>query len=315
MVRLRLQSWLVDLFIASIKSVSKDEDRMEVLFWLSRSQDILGNDQPIKDKFVGLYALMDGQKTVRIVVNAVTESVKNYASADLPLAVKLSVPLTLLAVPFVGGQGAGIAALGGAVGLPVLLLIFLGTAGITAILEPFAASKDARNHLGFILGLIARDEVLRHIRAAIKNGSQGAPSKPVPTEMPEDEREIQASLLAMDPYRFENHVMSFFEAAGLQAWVTKKSSDMGVDGFARHPKGLIVVQCKRNGPDNLVGGPTVQQFKGVIEENEAYIGYLVTTSGFTDRARFSAEHSAKLVLVAMNELVAWHKVAPTFASP
>ncbi|WP_338156340.1 restriction endonuclease [Bradyrhizobium elkanii] len=39
-----------------------------------------------------------------------------------------------------------------------------------------------------------------------------------------------------------------------------------MDGFAVHPDGLIIVHCKRNSAANRVGRPTVQQFKGVIEE-------------------------------------------------
>ena len=50
--------------------------------------------------------------------------------------------------------------------------------------------------------------------------------------------------------------MSFFQAAGLMAWVTKKTGDGGVDGFARHSEGLIIVQCKRY-TDKPVGGPDV----------------------------------------------------------
>lgn len=313
-VKLRLQAWLVELFIAAIKSISKEEDRMEVLVWLSRSQDVVSSDKPIKDKFAELYSLMDGAKTAKIVLNSVTESVKNYRSADLPLAVKISLPITLLAMPFVGLHGAGIAAFGGAIGLPVFLLIFLGTTGIAAILEPFAASKEARNQIVSILTLIACAEAMRRINAAVETGTQGPPTNPVRCEMPEDEREIRAKLLTMDPYSFERHVMSFFEAAGLQASVTKKSSDMGVDGFAQHAKGLIVVQCKRNAPENLIGSPTIQQFKGVIEENAAFMGYLVTTAAFTERARTSARQSSKLALVEMKELVAWHQAAPTFST-
>lgn len=100
--------------------------------------------------------------------------------------------------------------------------------------------------------------------------------------------------------------MSFFQAQGLLAWVTQQSNDAGVDGFARHANGLIVVQCKRNAPDNLVGSPVVQQFKGVIEENEAWRGYIVTTSSFSKNALLSANKSNKVVLVNMSQLIDWH---------
>lgn len=64
--------------------------------------------------------------------------------------------------------------------------------------------------------------------------------------------------------------------------------------------------------DNKVGRPTVQQFKGVIEEQNAQRGYIVTTSTFTEEARLSAQLSNKLVLVDIDDLVKWHAEAPTF---
>jgi len=107
--------------------------------------------------------------------------------------------------------------------------------------------------------------------------------------------------------------MSFFDAAGFEAWATRKSNDFGVDGFAVHPDGLMIVQCKRNSIDNKVGRPTIQQFKGVIEEQSALRGYVVTTSTFTEEAMESAKLSERIVLVDMDFLVRWHAAAPTFA--
>ena len=100
--------------------------------------------------------------------------------------------------------------------------------------------------------------------------------------------------------------MGFFQNQGMLAWVTKKSNDAGVDGFARHPKGLIIVQCKRYNPDNSVGRPAIQQFKGVIEENEAWRGYIITTSQFSSEAIDSASKNDKLYLVDMETIVKWH---------
>jgi hypothetical protein len=309
----RLRGWLANLFIRSIRSVSKDEDRAEIIQWLALSREVIDSNKSKKDKFAELYALMDTRKTVQIVLNSVVAGVKNYKNSDLPLAVKVAVPVTLLAAPFIGGHGAGIAAFGGAIGLPALLLMFLGTAGITAILEAFVGDERARTYLAGVLLLIAHDEVLRHIRAAMKNGTQGEPREPARSEMPEDELEIRARLFAMDPFDFESHVMSFFRAAGLQAAATKPSGDGGIDGFAKHSDGrLIVVQCKRHALEHAVGRPDIQQFKGVIEENDAWRGYFVTTSRFTELALDSAERSSKMVLVEMNELVRWHKFAPSF---
>jgi restriction endonuclease Mrr len=56
----------------------------------------------------------------------------------------------------------------------------------------------------------------------------------------------------------------------------------------------------------------VQQFKGVIEEQNAYHGYIVTTSSFSEEARQSAVLSGRITLVDSGELVSWHFEAPRF---
>lgn len=91
--------------------------------------------------------------------------------------------------------------------------------------------------------------------------------------------------------------MSFFQQAGMLAWVTKQTNDGGADGFVRHANGLILVQCKRHGRTNFIGRPAIQQLKGVIEENEAWRGYIVTTSKFTQNAIDSAASSDQVILI------------------
>jgi len=90
------------------------------------------------------------------------------------------------------------------------------------------------------------------------------------------------------------------------AWVTAKTNDAGVDGFARHPQGLIVVQCNRYAMTNPVGRPALQQFKGVLEENGAWRGFLETTRQFAAAAEESASHHSSLRLIDMDVLIAWH---------
>ncbi|WP_081581697.1 cobaltochelatase subunit CobN [Pararhodospirillum photometricum] len=51
------------------------------------------------------------------------------------MSLKVAIPITAVATPVFWGQGVGVAAFGGAVGLPALLLVFLGSAGIGAILD------------------------------------------------------------------------------------------------------------------------------------------------------------------------------------
>lgn len=307
-----LKLWIISLFIKAISGVSKEEDRKDVLDWLIRSRDVVGGDASKKEKFVELYRLLDTKKTAKIALHGVVEAVRNYKDANLPLAAKVAVPVTLLAAPFLGGHGVGVAALGGAIGLPALLLLFLGTAGITSIIDSCLKSNEARAHLGQIATFIVQDEVLRRASAAMQKAMRNHPQEATRFEMPEEEAALRKKLCTMDPFDFERHVMSFFEASNMLAWVTKKSNDLGVDGFARHPDGVIVVQCKRYAPGKLVGSPAVQQFKGVIEENNALRGYLVTTSGFSEAAADSAGKTDKVILVAMDELVRWHETLPNF---
>jgi restriction system protein len=130
--------------------------------------------------------------------------------------------------------------------------------------------------------------------------------------VPAEEISLRQSLLSMDPFNFERHAMSFFQRAGLEAWATRKSNDFGVGGFAVHPDGLIIVQCKRNSTENRVGRPIIQQFKGVAEEQNAHRGYVITTSAFTEDAMMSAALTDRIVLIAMDDLVRWHAEPPTF---
>jgi hypothetical protein len=299
------RNWFINLIVTAINSCSTEQDRLEIIAWLALVREIL-NDSALstQQKATKIYTLMDSKKTVGVMFRSVEQAVENYKNADIPLAVKVAIPTTLAAATVVGGQGVGIAAFGTAIGLPVLLLIFIGAAGITTIIEAFFSQSDSRNYISLVMAIIATDELLR--QTALKEAMTSEPEEPKFFEMPSKEQALREALLNMNPYDFEQHVMSFFQKYGL-AWVTKKSNDAGIDGFARHSNGLIIVQCKRHASENPVGRPVIQQFKGVIEENEeTWKGYIVTTSYFTNEAKESAIKNNKIVLVDMDILVQWH---------
>jgi len=115
-----------------------------------------------------------------------------------------------------------------------------------------------------IIDIIVQDERLRRTSAQMKAAMKEQPMDPTRFAVPMEEVALRKYLLGMDPFHFERHTMSFFDAAGFEAWATRKSNDFGVDGFAVHPDGLMITQCKRNSTDNKVGRPTIQQFKGVV---------------------------------------------------
>lgn len=302
-----IRSWVISLFVKAIESCSTEEDLMDSIAWLTIARETLANSNlSTTEKVQTLYKLIDTKRLAQVILRTVSETFENYKNADLPLAIKIAIPVTIGAGAIVGGQGVGIAGFGSAVGAPVLLLIFLGVAGITSVLEAFLSRSEAHDYISVVLSLIARDELLRRANNSMRKAMAEdivAPRQKVYTKEIETIRDM---LLNMDAYDFEKHVMSFFQQQGLISWVTKKSNDAGVDGFARHSNGLIIVQCKRNAIKNGVGRPIIQQFKGVIEENLAWRGYVVTTSYFTDEAIESAGKNSSLELIALNELIEWH---------
>lgn len=302
-----IRSWVISLFIKAIESCSVEQDRMDAIAWLTLAREILlSNNLSSTEKAQTLFKQMDSKRLAKGIFRSITEAFENYKNADLPLAIKIAVPVTLGAGAIVGGHGVGIAGFGTAIVVPVLLVIFLGVAGITSVLEAFLSHSDARDYISVVLAMIAKDELLRRINKSMNQAMSdniGAPEQKIYTKEIES---IRTMLLNMDSFDFEKHVMSFFQKEGLISWVTKKSNDAGVDGFARHSSGLIIVQCKRNSIDNGVGRPIIQQFKGVIEENSAWRGYVVTTSYFTKEAIESASKNPNIILISLNELVDWH---------
>jgi restriction system protein len=308
-----IKKWLIGRFASAIKHATRPEDRVLAIQWLSESRDVVASDLRSIEKFKKLNGLISSRAAIKAIANSVSEAVSNYRKSDLPWSMKIALPATLAAIPLVGGHAAGVAAFGGAVGVPVLLLVFLGTAGITSIIEAVVTSPEARPHIAEIIDIIVQDERLRRTSAQMKAAMKEQPMDPTRFAMPMEEVALRKYLLGMDPFHFERHTMSFFDAAGFESWATRKSNDFGVDGFAIHPDGLMIARCKRNSTDNKVGRPTVQQFKGVIEEQNALRGYIVTTSTFTEEAIDSAELSDKLVLVDMDSLLRWHVTAPTFS--
>jgi restriction system protein len=308
-----IKAWLVGLFASAINHTTRPEDRVLAIRWLSQSRDIVASDDRSIEKLKQLNALINSRTAIVAIAKSISETASNYRNSNLPWSIKIALPATLAAIPFVGGHAAGIAAFGGALGVPVLLLVFLGAAGITSIIEAVVKTPEARTHIAEIIDVIIEDERLRRTSAQMKAAMKDQPMDPTRFPMPVEEMALRQYLLSMDPFDFEHHSMSFFQGAGfIKACVTPKSNDFGLDGWALRDDGLVVVQCKRNSTENKVGRPAIQQFKGVVEEQNAYRGYVITTSTFTEDAIASAALASKVVLVAMDDLVRWHAEPPTF---
>lgn len=302
------RSNVVKTLIAGIRSVSVERDRDEILRWFIDARQVLGNaDLTRAEAAKQLYRSINTLRVGQLVTNIAATGLRNYKASTLPLALKIALPVTAVGTAIVGAQGAGIAAFGGAIGAPVALLLFLGTAGATSIIEAFIRDRSIRDPLTRLMLTFVAFETSRRARKELLAAMRADAMTPMRTVVPDDELELREFLFQMDPLAFERHVMSFFEEGGHPTGLTPRSNDFGVDGYVFHPDGIIVVQCKRYASDNAVGRPAIQQFKGVVEEQKAFRGYVVTTSRFTDAAQESAAKSNRIVLVDGALLAKWHR--------
>lgn len=292
--------------IASIRAVSSERDREEIVRWFVNAEAILGRDCTTAEKAAALYATVSTRRLAGILANAARTSILNYGGSGLPLALKVAMPVTLGGLALLGAQGAGIVAFGGGVGLPVALLLFLGTAGATTVVEAFVKDRGVRDPLTKLMTTLIAAESARRIDKELLRAMRADAMVPERADVPSDRTTILDHLLAMDPFAFERHVMTFFEDMGHEVGVTPKSNDGGFDGYVLHPDGPIVVQCKRNAIDNPVGAPVIQQLMGVVTQQRAHRAYAVTTSRFTEAAVQAAATCDRMVLIDGTELVQWH---------
>jgi hypothetical protein len=88
---------------------------------------------------------------------------------------------------------------------------------------------------------------------------------------------------------FEKLIASLLVRMGFRTELTSTTGDGGIDVIATLDKAIVggkyLFQCKRFGPDSLVGAPTVRDFYGAVTADRAVKGVFITTSDFTAQAR------------------------------
>lgn len=115
------------------------------------------------------------------------------------------------------------------------------------------------------------------------------------------EREnLLTHLRQIDEYKFEDFVAKLWERYGWKTEVTSGSNDRGIDVIAEksrpfHQKHLV--QVKRWGSDNKVGGPEIQQYSSLRHRrSDIDAVVVVTTSSFSRQAKEEARDlNVKLV--------------------
>ncbi len=113
-------------------------------------------------------------------------------------------------------------------------------------------------------------------------------------------------LRQMDPYEFELFVVEIFRLHGWEGRATPRSNDLGVDARMRKGEATALIQCKRYGDGSPVGRPAVQALCGQVGKEKASVGYVVTTSYFSEQAIRWA-HDQKIQLIDHRKLIAMIK--------
>jgi restriction endonuclease Mrr len=94
--------------------------------------------------------------------------------------------------------------------------------------------------------------------------------------------------LSLDWRQFEKLVVLLLEQLGYRAVLSPVGRDGGIDITADRMTvlgpDLLLVQCKRYGPDYKVSEPVVKQFCTEIDDRSATRGLIATTSTFTTSA-------------------------------
>ena len=173
------------------------------------------------------------------------------------------------------------------------------------------------NH--FLSGFSSFREFTRPAARAEENGApESDPIAPNTDETPNDRMEqahseineklaedLLAEIMAKDSTFFEELVVKLLLKMGYggslsdAGYVTQRTNDGGIDGIIREDKlgfDQIYIQAKRWDPEKTITRPEIHRFSGALREKQASKGLFVTTAGFSDGARASAEQQ-HIVLV------------------
>jgi restriction endonuclease/uncharacterized protein DUF4062 len=117
-------------------------------------------------------------------------------------------------------------------------------------------------------------------------------------------------LYALDPRKFEELVAELLTRDGANVTLTPSTRDGGRDLLVNHrtPIGshFYLVECKRYAAERPVGVSVVRGFYGVVAQERATAGLLVTTSTFTPAAfSFQSAIRHQLTLQEYTDVAAW----------
>ncbi len=117
-------------------------------------------------------------------------------------------------------------------------------------------------------------------------------------------------LYELSDRKFEQIVAEIMSRFGYDVTLTPSTRDGGKDIYAAKKNDLgsflYVVECKKYAPNRPVGVGVLRQLYGVVEQERATAGLVVTTSSFTQPAQsFTSEAAFRLSLKDYTDLHSW----------
>jgi|ERR1051325_114497 hypothetical protein len=117
-------------------------------------------------------------------------------------------------------------------------------------------------------------------------------------------------IFKLSPRQFEELVAHLLRTQGYEVELTRASKDDGRDILVAVPQTLgnflYLVECKHYSQENRVGVRRVRELYGIVEQQRATAGVLITTSSFTRAARaFQKPVERRLSLREYDDLVKW----------
>jgi hypothetical protein len=129
-----------DLARRSVSNLSPVQ-RADVLRWANQSLVVIHNNKISKAQKVTRLRRIRTPKAKRAILIALMQAVKGKAWDDQSWARRFALVGLLAGAAAFGGQGAGIAAMGGAVGVPLALLSTIGGTFLGALVDELQKEK------------------------------------------------------------------------------------------------------------------------------------------------------------------------------
>ncbi len=133
---------------ARIASTANDEEKEELRLWIEQLLELKAANLSSVQKAKKAIAVTASSKVVLPIVKIIAREMKRFTWDDRGLKGKLGIWSAVAGLAIFGGQGAGIAALGTAVGVPLWVVFGAGATFVGALYEEITTKKSgSKNNL------------------------------------------------------------------------------------------------------------------------------------------------------------------------